>query len=131
MFVDINWYEQDKSWVSEEHSEVRAFKFCPNCWQYGKKCIIQQLARVLIFYMINRTWDILVSINSSCIFLFLERTWSIWILENQNRYFWHEFCMGNGLHGGDSNDGSAQRCHRVQTKQSTISLLQSYKLLVS
>lgn len=57
-------------------------------------------------------------------FFFLERTWSIRIHENQNRFCRCEFSMGNGLHGGDSNGGSAQRCRRVQTKQSTISLLQ-------
>ena len=51
--------------------------------------------------------------------------------ENQNRFCRLEFRKGNGLHGDDSNGGSGQRCRRVQTKQSTISLLQSYKLLVS
>ena len=45
VFVDINWYKQEKSWVLEGHSEVGAYKFCPNCWKYGKKCIIQELAR--------------------------------------------------------------------------------------
>ena len=28
VFVDI---EQEKSWVAEGHSEVEAYKFCPNC----------------------------------------------------------------------------------------------------
>ena len=69
----------------------------------------------------------MISFISFC----LERTWSIRSHENQNRFCQLEFRKGNGLHGDDSNGGSAQRCRRVQTKQSTISLLQSYKLLVS
>ena len=28
VFVDINWYEQEKSWVLEGHSKVGAYKFC-------------------------------------------------------------------------------------------------------
>ena len=61
----------------------------------------------------------------------LEGTWLIRSHENQNRFCRLEFRKGNGLHGDDNNGGNAQRCRRVQTKQSSISLLQSYKLLVS
>ena len=83
-------------------------------------------SQVLMFYYFNRTCDILVSINSSCIYLF------IFLLKEHGRFEFMKIkidfvsmslALRNGLHGDDNNGGNAQRCRRVQTKQSTISLL--------